>query len=483
MSVRSAVAAAALCSLALAATAAAAGPAPTATTTYPLRSPASLLPNSPIIEGGFSGLTPAAPGGRLFWTVTDRGPNGQPTLPAPIGQVRTFPVPSFTPAIRLLGTSARGGLVPLATIPLRLRAGAADPARAAMNLGGDPRAITGFPNLPAAGGTITDELAALADGSPFDAAGKPAGLLDPYGLDTEGIAVARDGFWISDEYRPSLVHVSFSGVILERLVPQGTPTLGDESVVPGRRTLPAIYSKRRANRGMEGVAISDDGRYLYALLQNALDTKATTTSGGVAIPDGTTPKLHRSLRLVEDNLRAKGGPAVSREFLYQIDENTNPRPAGVSRADWQDLYRTSDIAWIGPGRIAVDDRDDSPAGGGTDHKVVYSVDLSKGTDLTTLPAGSVAAVDRDSGALDAYTPELLAAAGIAPAPKTAILDVGATYPHDKLEGVALVGRDKVAVVNDNDFGLGAQLNLLPPAYQAKDPSGTDLTLYTVPRFR
>ena len=95
----------------------------------------------------------------------------------------------------------------------------------------------------------------------------------------------------------------------------------------------------------------------------------------------------------------------------------------------------------------------------------------------------MAAVDRDAGTLDAYTPELLAAAGVTPVPKTPILDVGATYPHDKLEGVALVGRDRVAVVNDNDFGLGAQLNVLPPAYQAKDPSGTDLMMYRVPRFR
>lgn len=482
MSVRPAVAAA-LCSLAVAATAAAAGPAPSSTSTYPLESPASLLADSPIIEGGFSGLTPAAPGGRLFWTVTDRGPNGQPTLPAPLGQVRTFPVPAFTPAIRLVTISPTRGLVSLATIPLRLRAGATDPARVAMALGGNPRNITGFPNLPATGGTIADEFGTLADGSPFDAAGKPVGLLDPYGLDTEGIAVSSDGFWISDEYRPSLVHVSFSGVILERLVPAGTPTLGDESVVPVRRVLPAIYSKRRANRGIEGVALSNNGRYLYALLQNALDTKAATTSDGVAIPGGTTPKLHRSLRLVEIDLRAKGGPVVNREFLYQIDANDNPRPADVSAADWQDLYRTSDIAWIGPSRIAVDDRDDAPAGGGTDHKVIYAVDLSRGTDLTTLPAGSVAAVDRDTGALDAYTPELLAAAGITPAPKTPILDVGATYPHDKLEGVALVGRDRVAVVNDNDFGLGAQLNALPPAYEAKDPAGTDLTLYRVPRFR
>lgn len=481
MSARSAIAAAALCSLAVAAPALAAGPAPSSSTTYPLTSPASLLAGTPIIEGGFSGLTPAAPGGRLFWTVTDRGPNGQPTLPAPLGQVRTFPVPAFTPAIRLLATS-RTGLVPLATIPLRLRGGGVDATRVAMGLGGDPRQITGFPNLPATG-AVTDELGALADGSPLDASGRLAGILDPYGLDTEGIAVGRDGFWISDEYRPSLVHVSFSGVILERLVPSNTPTLGDESVVPVRRVLPAIYSKRRANRGIEGVALSDDGRHLYALMQNALDTKAATTSAGVAIPNGTTPKRHRSLRLVEINLRAKSGPAVSREFLYQIDENANPRPAGVSAADWQDLYRTSDLAWIAPGRLAVDDRDDSPAGGGTDHKVVYAVDLAGGTDLTRLPAGSAAAVDRDAGTLDAYTPELLAAAGVVPVPKTPILDVGATYPHDKLEGVALVGRDRVAVVNDNDFGLGAQLDVLPPAYRAKDPSGTDLTLYRVPRFR
>lgn len=480
MSVRPAVAAA-LCSLAVVASASAAGPAPSSTATYPLQSPASLLAGTPIIEGGFSGLTPATPGGRLFWTVTDRGPNGQPTLPAPLGQVRTFPVPGFTPAIRLVAATPKG-LVPLATVPLKLRAGATDATRVAMGLGGNPRHITGFPNLPKAG-DVTDEFGTLADGSPFDATGTPLGVLDPYGLDTEGIAVTRDGFWISDEYRPSLVHVSFSGVILERLVPANAPTLGDESVVPVRRVLPAIYSKRRANRGIEGVAISDDGRHLYALMQNALDTKPATTSGGVAIPDGTKPKLHRSLRLVEINLRAKGGPVVSREFLYPIDRNTNPRPAGVSDADWQDLYRTSDLAWIAPGRLAVDDRDDSPAGGGTDHKVVYAVDLAGGTDLTRLPAGSVAAVDRDAGTLDAYTPELLAAAGVVPVPKAPILDVGTTYPHDKLEGVALVGRDRIAVVNDNDFGLGAQLDTLPPAYEAKDPSGTDLTVYRVPRFR
>ena len=130
MSVRPALAVT-LCSLAVAASASAAGPAPTSSANYPLLSPAPLLSGTPIIEGGFSGLTPAAPGGRLFWTVTDRGPNGQPTLPG-IGQVRTFPVPGFTPAIRLIAATPKGGLTPLVTIPLRLRAGATDPARAAL---------------------------------------------------------------------------------------------------------------------------------------------------------------------------------------------------------------------------------------------------------------------------------------------------------------------------------------------------------------
>jgi len=468
--------------LAILAPLAVAGPAPTSTERFTVKDPASLLPDTPIIEGGNSGLEAVLGSPRLYWTVTDRGPNGQPELPAPIGTVRTFPVPDFAPRIKLVRTAKDGDLDTLVEIPLRLARKTPDPVREQLDLKGGSL-ITGFPNLPASAPSgPTDELGTLADGSPLDAAGKPLGIRDPYGLDTEGIAAAGASFWISDEYRPSLIQVSLTGRILQRIVPADTPTLGDESVVPLRRTLPAIYSKRRNNRGMEGVALSGDGRYLYGIIQNALNTRPTTTAGGTPIPNGATPTLHRLVRLVEIDLKDPGAPKLSREFLYQIDENTTGKPVDESAADRQDLYRVGDLSWLGPNRLALVDRDDNtPGPDSPEHKMIYAIDLAGATDLLTL-TGNLAA-DRDSGALDAYTPALLSAAGVTPTPKTAILDVGATYPHGKMEGLAPFGKNGLSVVNDNDFGLAAQLDELPPAYEGLADPTSELTRYHVPAFR
>jgi hypothetical protein len=72
---------------------------------------------------------------------------------------------------------------------------------------------------------------------------------------------------------------------------------------------------------------------------------------------------------------------------------------------------------------------------------------------------------------------------VTPTPKSAILDVGATYPYGKMEGLSAVGRDGVAVVDDNDFGLAAQLDVLPPACQGLADPTSELTLYRVPAYR
>jgi Esterase-like activity of phytase len=427
------IALAALGAAAALAPASLAGPDPVSTERFTVLDPASLLPGTPIIEGGNSGLDAVDGSSRLYWTVTDRGPNGQPTLPAPIGQVRTFPVPGFAPRIKLLRAGKDGHLRTLAEIPLRLARKTPDPTRRDLGLPGGSQ-ITGFPDIAASAPSgPKDELGTLADGSPLDAAGKPLGILDPYGLDTEGVAAGHGGFWLSDEYRPSLIQVSLTGTILQRIVPADTPPLGDESVVPLRRILPAIYSKRRANRGMEGVALSGDGRHLYGIVQNGLDTRPTQTAGGVPIPNGANPNLHRLVRLAEIDLKAPGGPKLSREFLYQIDENTTGKPAGASAANRQDQSRVGDLSWLGPNRLAVVDRDDStPGPDSPQRKVIYAIELDGATDLLGLE-GDLAA-DRDSGALDACTPELLAAAGVAPTPKSAILDVGAATPTARWRG-------------------------------------------------
>ena len=57
--------------------------------------------------------------------------------------------------------------------------------------------------------------------------------------------------------------------------------------------LPAEYSDRRDNRGFEGIALSEDGRTLYAIMQNPLATGLPAnvlpypTPGGTASHGGT----------------------------------------------------------------------------------------------------------------------------------------------------------------------------------------------------
>jgi len=52
----------------------------------------------------------------------------------------------------------------------------------------------------------------------------------------------------------------------------------------------------------------------------------------------------------------------------------------------------------------------------------------------------------------------LTAAGVVPVAKTLVLDllgsaIAPVYPHDKAEGLALIGGDQLAISNDDDFGV------------------------------
>ena len=91
-------------------------------------------------------------------------------------------------------------------------------------------------------------------------------LLTGADFDIESIVRQPDGtFWIGEEFGPYLLHVSRSGVLLSAPVPfvggksPDNPTLGSES--------PAIGS----SRGFEAMAGSEDGRYLYPILEGALN--------------------------------------------------------------------------------------------------------------------------------------------------------------------------------------------------------------------
>jgi hypothetical protein len=95
--------------------------------------------------------------------------------------------------------------------------------------------------------------------------------LSGFDFDPESFVRAPDGsFWVSEEFGPFLLHFSPDGKLLEAPVPvPGVRSpqnpfldLSDRSR-PERPTL-------AASRGFEGMAISPDGRTLYALLEGAV---------------------------------------------------------------------------------------------------------------------------------------------------------------------------------------------------------------------
>ncbi|MFE7172706.1 esterase-like activity of phytase family protein, partial [Streptomyces sp. NPDC057616] len=208
-----------------------------------------------------------------FWTVTDRGPNGQIKVDGT--KRRTFPVPGFDPAIVKVRVSGDTVKV-LEAIPITTSSG---------------KAVTGLSNQ------------AGRDEAPYTYDAKTPLPYNPNGLDTEGIVRAKDGsFWLVDEYGPSLVHVSARGKVLTRYVPKGLHLTGTD--YPVVEALPAIFLHRKINRGFEGLAQLPGGDLVMAL------------QSPLSLPDGDAGDASRTTRLVRFSPKKK---AVTAEYAYRFD--------------------------------------------------------------------------------------------------------------------------------------------------------------------
>jgi myo-inositol-hexaphosphate 3-phosphohydrolase/phosphodiesterase/alkaline phosphatase D-like protein len=364
-----------------------------------------------IFLGGFSGLyfQGIAPNGNLkFVTNTDRGPNGDPT-----GVNRPFYLPNFQPEIVSFELNKQTG-----AISITKRTGLFD------KNGTTP--LTGLPNLQAgAGGTAyTDEVAVDLNGQVI-----PNQAL---GADLEGIVVAPNGdYWLVDEYRPAIYHFDINGKLLDRFIPQGTATAPNPDAAPGTfgtEVLPAVYGQRRNNRGFEAVAL--EGNKLYAFIQSPIDNPDSTGD--------TTSRNSRNLRILEFNIISK---QVTGEYLYLLDDIT---ASGNAKTD-----KLGDAVSLGNGKFAVVERDDLATN--ASNKLIYQIDLAGATNINnpanfTLPAGKT---------IEQLTPTELTTAKITPVSKSLIANaaqLGYTGV-EKLEGLALVSPNTLALINDNDFNV------------------------------
>jgi hypothetical protein len=361
---------------------------------------------SGLKEGGFSGLTHLqGDPGNVFYTLADRGPNGQITIDKSVN--RTFPVQDYVPhfyKIQLEGDQVKV----LETNKLLLPEGKT-------GIVSKTRNTTGLSNVS------TDEKS-------YDHTGKVLLPLDPDGLDLEGIAYSpTDGtFWLSDEYRPSLIHVKRDGTIMSRYVPIGDKEKLADAQIPVVEAIPAIYSKRISNRGFEGVTISPDGKFLYASIQSPM-----------AVPDKATGEASRNLRILKMDLTTK---QVVGEYVYVAEDAktfVNVTQKDVVISDLQAL--STDI-------LLVDERDKNE-GAAAQIKRVYKIDLSKATNI--LNKSDV------SSTVEGTTQEQWKDMKVVTAPKSLVVDLTKLgYPFEKFEGLAVVDKNTIAIANDNDFGVG-----------------------------
>ncbi len=188
-------------------------------------------------------------------------------------------------------------------------------------------------------------------------------------MDPEGFVVnpTNGNFLVSDEYGPSVREFDRNGNLLRtfntpaNLVPRNATTTvanyaGDTGNSAGKRT----------NRGFEGLAISPDGKYAYAMLQSAMLDEGGS-SGSVN-------------RIVKFDVTT--GEAVG-QYAYQMKRNNQGQ--GISS-----------LVAINDHEFYVLERNNRGVGVGaefaTADKEVYKINLTGATDVSNINLGAAGAV-------------------------------------------------------------------------------------------
>jgi hypothetical protein len=356
----------------------------------------STAPNGTVIyNGGFGSSIAQDPNDpTVFYLLTDRGPNAAGVAANSI----IFGKADFTPQIGKFRLKDNQ-LTLEQTILLK-------------NAAGQP--LTGLPNPSGQGSTGETALDLTGQTLPPSADG----------LDSEGIVLAPDGtFWVSDEYGPHIVHFDATGKTIERINPFGTGT--------GGRTLPLVLARRRPNRGMEGLTLTPDGKTLVGLMQSPMYNPSSAAVSGSTV-----------LRVVTFDLAT----GATKQYAYLM-ENAS-------------LTGCSEIAAITNTTFVAIERDGLYGGNTTApaaFKRIYKFDLAGATDISD--AANTAAGKLYGGLTVEQLKDKvgLTTAGVVPVTKTLVLDlltdISPVYPHDKAEGVTLIGNSMLAVSNDDDFGV------------------------------
>jgi len=366
-----------------------------------------------LLGGVGSGL--AWVGGSTFLALPDRGPNAK-AWNSSVDDTTSY-IPRFHTMNLVLTQRADTSTGLPFTLTPSLVGTTLLYSRTALNYGGS---VAGKAATPAANNATHFYLSGRSDN--FNAATTSADQSDAR-FDPEGIRVSRSGstVYISDEYGPNIYQFDrASGGRGRTITLPATFAIAHKSSV-GATEIAGNASGRVTNKGMEGLAISPDGKFLFGFMQSPL-----AQDGG----DGG-----RANRIIRIDLAT----GATTQFCYDN-----------YLADKAKAYNSSELLALNDHELLVLERDGKGLGDDSkaDMKRIYKIDIAGATDVSNL-SGATA---------------LLAAA----APKTLFLDVYAkliaaglknTAIPAKLEGMTF-GADIVVngavkhtlyIGNDNDF--------------------------------
>lgn len=366
-----------------------------------------------VLGGIGSGLAWA--GGDTFLVLPDRGPNATSYLGGSVVDNTTSFIPRFHTVTLNLTASASGGLPYTLTPTLKATTLLYSPTP--LSYGTTAGLPSGAPTQNTAG---KHYFTGRSDGFATGNSLTPSNAR----FDPEALRVSRDGrsVFLSDEYGPYIYQ--FNRTTGERIK---TFTLPSHLAAPNQNAQGALEisgnsSGRVANKGMEGLAISPDGKTLVGFMQSPL-----AQDGG----DGG-----RANRIVTVDVET----GETHEYAY---DNVIGGKA----------YNSSEILALNNHQFLVLERDGKGQGDGSSAKVkqVWAVDLAGAQDVSGLSGAN---------ALLALAPN-----------KTLFLDIAAalkgfgvpdTEIPAKLEGLSFgedivengVTKHTLYIANDNDFVPG-----------------------------
>lgn len=276
--------------------------------------------------GGFSGLSfikEEKNGDLLFWTLTDRGPNGT-EFKRDKKVMRGFFSPNFTPSfVQLKYVKAEKKVVIIKTIPFH-----------------------NTDNKPMSGLPPKESISKVE--SPTDLIGTSLEQ-DNNGVDSESMTIdEKKHFWVGEEYFPSILEFDENGKLLTRIFPAAKP---HEALK--KNEIPNAYTYRGFNRGFEAIGYKN-GK-IFFMSQSPLK-----------VPEAHKDKEFSVIRIGVFNTKTRMYEA---EYLYPLTQKRVDKIGDLTMINGTEFYVIEQNGDVGADGVHL----------------IYKVDLSKATNLVKSP--------------------------------------------------------------------------------------------------